>query len=120
LAYYIGIDRSPLPAGAVLATAAYQKVVRSEDEKIVYRFKALQIKFWLSFWFGGLGLLWLGRQWAAFWRQRDFFADDYAVQLGQGDALQKVLEVHRNLDVVQPFLLNNRPYTAERLDRLAG
>lgn len=120
LAYFIGIDRSPLPAGAVVATGAYQQIVRSQDEQIFYRFQALKIKALLAFWFGGLGLLWLGQSWAAFWRQRDYWADDYAVRLGQDEALKAVLRMHRSLDVVQPFLLTNRPYTAQRLDRLEG
>lgn len=83
-------------------------------------FKALQIKLWLAFWFGGLGLFFLGRQWARFWRTRDFFADNYAVQLGQADHLVEILRSYRHVDVAQPFLLSNRPYTAERLDRLQG
>jgi len=30
------------------------------------------------------------------------------------------LQLYRHVDVAQPFLLSNRPYTAERLDRLQG
>jgi Zn-dependent protease with chaperone function len=74
----------------------------------------------LAFWFGGLGLLLLGRSWAQFWRQRDFLADDYAYSIGQDDNLMAVLEIYRHVDVAQPYLLTNRPYTAERLDRLKG
>lgn len=122
LAYYIGIDRHPMPAGAVLKTGAglQSRVIRTEDEKIYYRFKALQIKLWLAFWCGGLGMFLLGRQWAAFWRERDHLADRYAVALGQEELLMDALTLYRHVDVAQPFLLTNRPYTAERLDRLQG
>ncbi len=122
LAYFVGIDRHPLPSGAVLSTGSnlHQRIIRSEDEKIFFRFNALRIKFQLAFWFGGLGMFLMGRQWAQFWRQRDFLADDYAVQIGQGDSLMQVLTMYRHVDVAQPFLMTNRPYTAERLDRLRG
>lgn len=122
LAYFIGVDRQPTPAGTVMArgTGISSDVIRNEDEKIFYRFKALQIKLFLAFWTGGLGLFFLGRQWARFWRRRDFLADDYAVQLGQADSLMGILSTHRHSDVAQPFLLSSRPYTAERLDRLQG
>ena len=108
--------------GAVqkLGGGMHQQIIRGEDEKIYYRFHALQIKFWLAFWFGGMGLFLLGQHWAAFWRRRDFLADDYAVYLGQHESLMDVLTMYRHVDVAQPFLLTNRPYTAERLDRLEG
>lgn len=122
VAYYVGIDRHPMPAGAVIGTGGgtRQLIIRSEDEKIYYRFQTLKIKFWLAFWLGGIGMLLLGQQWARFWRQRDFLADDYVVQLGAETNLMSLLEVYRHVDVAQPFLMSNRPYTAERLDRLRG
>lgn len=122
LAYWVGIDRQATAAGAILGTGktAQMKADQTEDEKIFYRFQALKIKLWLAFWFGGLGLLLLGRSWARFWRNRDFLADNYAVFIGQEDNLISALEVYRHVDVAQPYLLTNRPYTAERLDRLKG
>lgn len=122
LAYWVGIDRQATAAGAILGTGMTAHVSRAqtEDEKIFFRFQALKIKLWLAFWFGGLGLLLLGRAWARFWRYRDFLADNYAVFIGQEDSLMSALEVYRHVDVAQPYLLTNRPYTAERLDRLKG
>ena len=122
VAYYVGIDRHPMPAGTVISggSGVRQRLIRSEDEKIYYRFQTLQIKFWLAFWFGGMGLLLLGQHWARFWRQRDFLADDYTVALGFDQQLMELLQLYRHVDVAQPFLLSNRPYTAERLDRLQG
>lgn len=122
LAYWVGIDRQATAAGAVLGTGSTARLgsMQTEDEKIFFRFQSLKIKLWLAFWFGGVGLLLLGRAWAQFWRYRDFMADEYAVQLGQGDSLMSLLEIYRHIDVAQPYLLTNRPYTAERLDRLKG
>jgi Zn-dependent protease with chaperone function len=122
LAYFVGVDRQFVPAGAVIGTGSspHVQVIRNEDEKIFYRFQALQIKFWLAFWCGGLGLFLLGAEWARFWRARDFLADDYVVQLGQSERLIALLKNWEHVDVAQPFLLTNRPYTAERLDRLQG
>lgn len=122
LVYWVGIDRQATAAGAVLGTGSTARVgnMQTEDEKIFFRFQSLKIKLWLAFWFGGLGLLILGRTWAQFWRYRDFMADQYAVNIGQADSLMGILEVYRHIDVAQPYLLTNRPYTAERLDRLKG
>ena len=122
LVYWVGIDRQATASGAVLGTGMTARVstAQTEDEKIFFRFQALKIKLLLAFWFGGLGLLVLGRSWAHFWQQRDFLADDYAYRIGQDDSLVAVLEIYRHIDVAQPYLLTNRPYTAERLDRLKG
>lgn len=121
--FYFGIDRQPLPAGSLMATGAQsyggQEVI-TDDMKLYFRLKMLPLKFMLSFWFGGLGLFLLGRSWSLFWRTRDFSADEYAVSIGQGDALLQALESYRHVDVAQPYLLSNRPYTAERIDRLRG
>jgi Zn-dependent protease with chaperone function len=122
LAYWIGVDRSPLAAGAVLGIGTGPRVshTRTDDEKLFFRFQALKIRLFVSFLFGGFGLLLLGRQWARFWQGRDFLADDFAVAINQQESLIDALEMYRHIDVAQPYLLSNRPYTAERLDRLKG
>lgn len=121
--YFFGIDRQPTPAGSLMATggsALGAQQIITDDMKLYYRMMMLPLKFLLAFWFGGLGLLLMGRQWARFWRGRDFRADEYAVALGLRNDLMSVLEAHEHVDVAQPYLLTNRPYTAERLDRLKG
>ena len=122
LAYWIGIDRTPLASGAVMGTGTGPRVrhTRTDDEKLFFRFQTLKIRLLMSFWLGGLGLLVLGRQWAHFWQGRDFLADDFAVAINQQESLIDALEMYRHIDVAQPYLLSNRPYTAERLDRLKG
>ena len=122
-AYFYGIDRQPLPAGSVFATggaALGAQQVITDDMKLFYRMKMLPLKFSMSFWYGGLGMFIMGRQWANFWRHRDFLADEYAAAIGLRDDLMSVLEAYEHVDVAQPYLLTNRPYTAERLDRLKG
>ncbi len=122
-AYFYGIDRQPLPAGSVFATggaALGAQQVITDDMKLFYRMKMLPLKFSMSFWFGGLGMFIMGRQWANFWRHRDFLADEYAAAIGLRDDLMSVLEAYEHVDVAQPYLLTNRPYTAQRLDRLKG
>jgi Zn-dependent protease with chaperone function len=122
LAYWIGIDRTPLASGAVMGTGTGPRVrhTRTDDEKLFFRFQTLKIRLLMSFWLGGLGLLVLGRQWAHFWQGRDLLADDFAVAINQQESLIDALEMYRHIDVAQPYLLSNRPYTAERLDRLKG
>jgi len=122
-AYYFGIDRQPMPAGSIFATggsALGAQQVITDDMKLYYRMKMLPLKLSMSFWFGGLGMFLMGRQWAKFWRHRDFRADEYAASIGLADDLMSVLEVYQHVDVAQPYLLTNRPYTAQRLDRLKG
>lgn len=65
-----------------------------------------------------MGIIAMGRPWSTFWRKHDFWADDYVVRLGQEDALIGAIKMYKHVDVVQPYLLSNRPYTAKRLDRL--
>jgi len=59
-------------------------------------------------------------KWAHFGWQRDFLANDYTVALRFEQPHMKLLHLYRHVDMAQPFLLSNRPYIAERLDRLAG
>jgi Zn-dependent protease with chaperone function len=85
----------------------------------------------LRFPFGTLGLIvsgavgaWLMRlPWASYWRGREFQADRYAAQLGQGDALARFLEHHAleyDLPVPFPWLSDHsHPATEHRIDRLA-
>ena len=119
-AYFVGIDRQPLPAGAVTATgrSVYSTQIVTDDSGLYYKVKALQIKLLMAFVFGGMGLLMLGREWARFWRERDLQADRFVKNIGQAEPLIQVLEKYQHTDVAQPFLLTNRPYTAERLHHL--
>jgi Zn-dependent protease with chaperone function len=85
----------------------------------------------LRFPLGTLGLLvsgaagaWLMRlPWASYWRGREFQADRYAAQLGQGEALARFLEQHAleyDLPVPFPWLSeHSHPATEHRIDRLS-
>jgi Zn-dependent protease with chaperone function len=71
---------------------------------------------------GGLGI-WLTRMpWAAYWRAREFAADQYAAKLGQGQALARFLDTNAlENDLPVPFMWlteHSHPATEHRIDRL--
>jgi Zn-dependent protease with chaperone function len=71
---------------------------------------------------GALGV-WLTRTpWAAYWRAREFQADQYAARLGQGQALARFLDTNAlEDDLPIPFMWlseHSHPWTEHRIDRL--
>jgi Zn-dependent protease with chaperone function len=71
---------------------------------------------------GGLGA-WLTRApWAAYWRAREFAADEYAAKLGQGRSLARFLELNAlENDLPVPFMWlteQSHPFSEHRIDRL--
>jgi Zn-dependent protease with chaperone function len=71
---------------------------------------------------GALGA-WITRTpWAAYWRQREYAADAYAANLGQGQALARFLDTNALAnDLPIPFLWlteHTHPATEHRIDRL--
>jgi Zn-dependent protease with chaperone function len=71
---------------------------------------------------GGLGLWILRAGWGAYWREREYTADQYAARLGQADELADFLEVHALIhDHPIPFIWttdHTHPPTELRIDRL--
>lgn len=67
---------------------------------------------------GGFGLFLLQVAWRAYWRNREFAADAYAAQLGQGRPLAEFLEQFVYLDPLIPWIGNYYPPTEYRIDRL--
>jgi Zn-dependent protease with chaperone function len=101
------------------------------DPVVVLAFRAASVLsrlvrgFWrLLLWLagGGLAQLLLGSLWAAFWRRREYAADAFAEQLGQGDELARFLDSHALFfDVPVPFLWASdraQPPVELRIDRL--
>jgi Zn-dependent protease with chaperone function len=77
----------------------------------------------ISFLFSGALGAWITRvPWAAYWRAREFEADLYAAQLGQGDGLARFLEANAlENDLPIPFMWltdHSHPSTEHRIDRL--
>jgi Zn-dependent protease with chaperone function len=77
-------------------------------------------------WFAsGQAALWFtGNSWEAYWRAREYAADDYAISVGQGPALAGVLE-RDALPFERPerrkrYSLSSHPYTKPRIVRLRG
>lgn len=120
LAYFMGIDQSPDPIGVVAGGSANQLTVRSADERIVFRMLAWRARLILAFFFGGIGLITMAKQWAAYWRQQDIAADDFVIKSAFAPELTELLERFQTFDMAHPYLLSGRPYTAERIDRLKG
>jgi Zn-dependent protease with chaperone function len=71
---------------------------------------------------GGFGLWLTGPFWGAYWRGREYKADQYAASLGQADELADFLEVHALIhDHPVPFIWlteHTHPPTALRIDKL--
>ena len=77
------------------------------------------ISFLLS---GALGVWMTRTPWAAYWRAREFGADQYAAKLGQGQALARFLDTNAlENDLPIPFMWlteHSHPFTEHRIDRL--
>lgn len=67
---------------------------------------------------GGLGTLLLNPVWAAYWRKREFVADQFAQHLQLGGPLLEYLKQHTLQDTATPFFLNPTPSNELRIDRL--
>jgi len=71
---------------------------------------------------GALGVLITRTPWAAYWRSREFAADEYAARLGQGAALARFLDTNAlEGDLPVPFMWlsqQSHPSTEHRIDRL--
>jgi len=78
----------------------------------------LFLSFFLSLAGGGFGLWLLNPLWVAYWRQREFVADDYAKQLELSGPLRAFLEQHKVQDVAAPYFLSEAPSSELRIDRL--
>lgn len=77
----------------------------------------------LGFLVSGAPAAWLTRTpWAAYWRAREFAADEYAAKLGQGPALARFLDTNAlENDLPVPFMWltqESHPYSEHRIDRL--
>jgi Zn-dependent protease with chaperone function len=71
---------------------------------------------------GALGVWMTRAPWAAYWRAREFQADQYAAKLGQGPALARFLDSNAlENDLPIPFMWlteHSHPFTEHRIDRL--
>ena len=101
------------------------------DPVVVLAFRAASVfsglvrGFWrLLLWLagGGLSQLFHGPLWAAFWRRREYAADAFAEELGQGDEFARFLDSHALFfDVPVLFLWASdraQPPVELRIDRL--
>ncbi len=74
--------------------------------------------FFYSIIFGGLGAIIYASQWAEWFRQRDYLADDFVVKIGLGQELLEYLEEYRKYSFAVPFSASWSQYTELRIDRL--
>lgn len=78
----------------------------------------LLVSLFLALAGGGLGTLLLNPLWTAYWRRREFVADEFAQQLKLGGPLMEYLKQHTLQDAATPFFLNPTPSNELRIDRL--
>lgn len=119
LAYWIGIDRNPKPIGSLGGGTAHRVEV-GDDAALYYKMKTLTTRLQLSFWLGGLGLLFKAQEWADAWKIKDYRADRVACLLGEGLNLKQFLSEYQELETAQPYLPSGRPYAAERMEQING
>ncbi len=67
---------------------------------------------------GGFGAWLLTPLWQAYWRKREYAADQFAQELGADGPLQEFLQQHTVQDVATPYYLSAAPSNELRLDRL--
>jgi Zn-dependent protease with chaperone function len=77
----------------------------------------------ISFIASGALVVWITRTpWAAYWRTREYHADQYAARLGQAPALARFLDTNAlQDDLPVPFVWlteHSHPFTEHRIDRL--
>lgn len=68
--------------------------------------------------FGGLGVIVYAREWAEWFRERDYLADDYVIELELGSELLSYLEANKKFSMAAPFSANWTQYTELRIDRV--
>jgi Zn-dependent protease with chaperone function len=98
-------------------TAALHRMTTPPRQQL--RFPLRTIGFVIS----GAAGVWLTRTpWAAYWRSREFQADEYTAHLGQAEALARFLDTNAlENDLPVPFLWltqQTHPATEHRIDRL--
>jgi Zn-dependent protease with chaperone function len=98
-------------------TAALHRLTTPPRRRM--RFPLRTVTFLTS---GALGA-WVTRTpWAAYWRAREFAADEYAAGLGQAEALARFLDTNAlENDLPVPFMWlteHSHPFTEHRLERL--
>ncbi len=98
-------------------TAALHRLTVPPRQRLSFPFRTLG--FLVS---GGPGAWLMRTPWAAYWRSREFAADQYAARLGQGEALARFLDTNAlENDLPIPFAWLGRhshPPTEYRIDRL--
>ena len=98
-------------------SAALHRMTTQPRQKLRFPFTTL------GFAFSGALAVWLtATPWSAYWRGREFAADEYAAALGQGRALASFLETNAlEHDLPVPFMwisAESHPSTEHRIDRL--
>jgi Zn-dependent protease with chaperone function len=105
----------------------HHPIVVAENDKLLLAITLFGAILWLArktirFAQGGLGLRFTGPPWGAYWREREYTADQYAAQLGQAEELADFLEVHALIhDHPVPFIWlteHSHPPTELRIDKL--
>lgn len=68
--------------------------------------------------FGGFAVLRYQHEWAEWFRERDYYADEYVIKLGLGQQLQSYLEEYKDLSIAVPYSQNWMQFNELRIDRV--
>jgi Zn-dependent protease with chaperone function len=135
LCVHRGLLESPYAAATIAHEMGH---LRTSDARVTSALNLLVLKYmptpqaqpfwsypfrawvWLA---SGQAVFWaMGNSWEMYWRAREFAADEYAINLGQGPTLAEML-THNALPHEQPiphmrFSRATHPYTKPRITRL--
>lgn len=89
------------------------------DVKEIIGNRESAVAFFLSgIWFGGLGVSRKSSEWAQWFRDRDYLADDFVIQLQLKDQLLTYLENNPLMTLAVPFSGNWSQFNELRIDRI--
>jgi len=101
------------------AGGGYKPMLKEFDsQQIYYHMVNKALYFNLALWGGGLGVSLRSTAWAAYFRECDYVADAFAVQLGFKEELLSYLEETKFYDTSVPYMLSWYPANEQRIDQI--
>ena len=110
----------PVDMATQAVNAATQEAIAQEFEpmKMYYLMIAKIINFFMALVGGGIGVWITSWGWASYFRQRDYYADDFVVKIGLKGDLLAYLEQNLFYSTSVPYMLGWQPAHELRIDRI--